>query len=268
MKTPEDFQPWMDKKKTNVVYQGTSDFLDLTGITAYPSLNRISVCDAKRVLLPAKHDWSGVRILDFSWERHWAKALQQKSATAILIYRPTQDTLDCFNYEMPANQEGISSLSLSTIKHGVIDRWFPESFSVSWLSIVNSRNIDLSSAGPYDSIGLLDLRYVTRLKGLAHFTQQGKVGAIRLDNPLIMDPAEFWNIQAECINFGTDRKENDVWLAEVWKQRPKNWEEKYFISSKFINKELGRTNWEDTWNLDLTADERAIAYRFRSAMKR
>ncbi|QIV85679.1 hypothetical protein D3791_00195 [Glutamicibacter mishrai] len=263
----EDFKPWMNKKKTKVVYQGISDHLDLTGISSFPSLERISVYDAKRVLLPENHDWSGVSTLEFSWEPQWAEVLEQRSATETLIYRPTQEALDCFNCELPTSEEGISSLSLSTIKHGVIDRWFPQAFSASWVKIVNSRTVDLSSAGPFNSIGLLDFRYVTRLSGLAHFTHQGRVRAIRLEDPLIMDPKEFWNIRTECIKFGTGRKENDAWLEEIWEQRPKNWEEKYFISSKFVNKKLGRTTWEETSQLSQAADDKAIAYRFKAAMK-
>lgn len=263
MKELEDFRPWMDKKLTKIVYQGAGEQkLDLSGIVEFPQISRITTYNAKRVKLPVKHDWSNVRTLEFSWEPQWAEVLEQGSAKSILIYRPSQDALGCFNCAMPAAENGISSLSLSTIKPGAMDRWFPPAFSASWVKVVNSRTIDLSSASLFGSIGLLDFRYVTRLTGLAHFTQQGKVGAIRLDNPLILDPEEFWNIRAECINFGTDRKENDVWLEEIWEQRPADWEDKYFTNSKFMNKKLGRTRWEETWQLDQAADEKAIAYRF------
>jgi len=267
MEALEDFRPWMDKKATTIVYQGTGEQkLDLSGIEEFPKIIRITACDAKRVKLPVEHDWSNLRTLEFSWEPQWAEVLDQRSVTTTLIYRPTQEALDCFNYALPTSEEGISSLSFSTIKHGVIDRWFPQAFNASWVKIVNSRTIDLSSAGPFESIGLLDFRYVTRLSGLAHFTHQGRVRAIRLEDPLIMDPKEFWNIRADFIAFGTDRKENDVWLEEIWEQRPENWQGKYFISSKFVNKKLGRTNWEEIWQLAQAADEKAIANRFKAAM--
>lgn len=207
MKSLEDFRPWMDKKATKIVYQGAGEQkLDLSGIKKFPKISRITVCDAKRVKLPVEHDWSKLRTLEFSWEPHWAEVLEQRSATKTLIYRPTQEALDCFNYELPTSAEGISSLSLSTIKHGVIDRWFPQAFSASWVKVVNSRTIDLSSAGPFDTIGLLDFRYVTRLSGLAHFTHQGRVRAIRLEDPMVMDPQDFWKIRADFIAFGTERK--------------------------------------------------------------
>ncbi|MGQ3384736.1 hypothetical protein [Glutamicibacter sp. TV12E] len=264
----EDFKPWMNKKKTKVVYQGISDHLDLTGISSFPSLERISVYDAKRVLLPENHDWSGVSTLEFSWQPQWQKVLEQRTASSIMIYRPNQAALNCFDYELPIDGEGISSFSAAFIKSGEMKQWFLPRFSASWVEISHARNVDLSSAGSFDSIGLLDLRYVTRLSGLAHFTHQGRVRAIRLDNPMIMDPKEFWNIRAEYINFGTDRKENDVWLEEIWEQRPANWEDKYFINSKFMDKKLGRTNWEDTRFLSLAADDKAIAYRFKAAMNK
>lgn len=202
--------------------------LDLSNLAELGSLRGVWAPHAKVTSLPAGYDWSTVTSLGIQWHQCWAPVLQQPQIGEIWISHATQDALSLLDRQLTHEKYG-GGVYLERPAVSADDAWFMPRFEAESVTIDTCPEVDFAGAGPFTSIGRLDLQDVAAVRNLAHLSRQGHLEVLYLLDTQVLDPETFWDIQAARVVVLGASHENVQWFYDLWPSRPDNWFERFRI---------------------------------------
>ncbi|MER8026958.1 DUF4240 domain-containing protein [Glutamicibacter protophormiae] len=213
----------------NLIYNGYSA-IDLKNLAELGPLWSVGVYYAKVTSLPAGYDWSPVTAVGFRWHECWVPVLRRPQINDIWIFNATQDALSTLDRKL-TNKDAPGVLELVRPRISACDSWFMPYFEADRVGIVRCPEVDFAGAGAFGRIERLEFSEVSRVRNLAHFSDQGELNLLVLDNIEIPDPKTFWDIQAQRIvvrGYGKNLR----WLYKIWPDRPDDWADRVRLGER------------------------------------
>lgn len=204
--------------------------IDLSNLAELGPLWSVGVFYAKVTSLPSGYDWSPVTTVGFRWHECWVPVLQQPQIGDIWIFNATQDALSTLDRRLTHDQ-GHGVLELVRPRMSARDAWFMPYFEADRVWIQRCPEVDFAGAGPFGRIEWLEFSEVSRVRHLAHLSHQGPLDLLVLNGTEVLDPATFWDIQAQRIVV-TGYGKNLRWLYKIWPDRPDDWADRVRLDER------------------------------------